>query len=308
MSVLYWLESLRTPFLDSFFSIITHLGSETALLAVAIIVFWCISKEYGYYLLSVGFLGTIINQFLKLLCCIPRPWVKDPAFTIVESARAGATGYSFPSGHTQSVMTTLGCPARFTKSLPLRIVCIILILLTALSRMYLGVHTPLDVGFSLVIGALLVWKLYPPFAKAEEDLRPMLSVLVVLAMVSTAFVIYQHLRTWPEDIDPRNLASGINAGWKMLGCCWGMIAALILEKRTVNFETEAPWWAQILKSALGLALVMALKSGLKPVLNLIFFGHAAANALRYFLLVVFAAAVWPRTFPWFSAGCPLKKK
>lgn len=308
MSLLYWLESIRTPFLDTFFSTITHLGNETALLAVAIVVFWCVSKKNGYFLLSVGFAGTIINQFLKLFFRIPRPWVKDPSFTIVESAREAATGYSFPSGHTQCVMATLGCPARFTKSLWLRIVCIVLILLTAISRMYLGVHTPLDVGVSLIVGALLLWKLYPAFEKSDEDLRPMLQVLVMLALLSVVFVIYMYVNRWPEDIDPHNMASGLKNSWQMLGCCWGMLVAFIVEKRSVNFETAAPWWAQILKAGIGLALVLALKAGLKPVLNLVFFGHVAATAPRYFLLVIFAACIWPRTFPWFAAGCPLKKK
>ena len=308
MSLLYWFESIRTPFLDSFFSLITHLGSETALLAVAIIVFWCVSKKYGYYLLSVGLLGTLINQFLKLFCRIPRPWVKDPNFTIVEAAREGATGYSFPSGHTQSILATAGCPARFSKNLLVRIICIVLIVLTAVSRMYLGVHTPWDVGVSLIIGAVLVWKLYPAFENSDEDLRPMLQAFVMLALLSVAFVVYMYVNRWPEDMDPHNMASGLKSSWQMLGCCWGLVVAFVVEKRSVNFDTHAPWWAQILKTAVGLGLVLALKSGLKPVLNLLFFGHVSATALRYFLIVVFGICIWPRTFPWFAAGCPLKKK
>ena len=309
MSLLYWFESIRTPELDAFFSLITHLGSETALLAVAIIVFWCVNKKHGYFLLSVGFFGTIFNQFLKLLCQIPRPWVQDPNFTIVESAREGATGYSFPSGHTQSVMATLGCPARFTKNRLLRVIFIIGILLTAISRMYLGVHTPLDVGVSLIIGAILLWKVYPQFEKSnEEDLRPMLQVFVALGLLSALFLGYMLTHDWPEDIDPHNLESGMKNAWQMLGCCWGLIVTFVVEARSVNFDTRAPWWAQILKAGIGLALVLALKAGLKPVLNLVFFGHVSANALRYFLLVLFAGGVWPRTFPWFAAGCPLKKR
>ena len=102
MEFLKLLEGIRTPFLDSFFSVITTLGEETIFIVVGLLFYWCIDKKQGYYLFFVGFFGTILNQFLKLLFRIPRPWVKDPDFTIVESARAGATGYSFPSGHTQS--------------------------------------------------------------------------------------------------------------------------------------------------------------------------------------------------------------
>ena len=92
MSVLYWLESIRNPVLDAVMQFFTLFGEELMFMILALLVFWCVSKEEGYYLLFVGFFGTIVNQFLKLLCRIPRPWVRDPDFTIVESARAGATG------------------------------------------------------------------------------------------------------------------------------------------------------------------------------------------------------------------------
>lgn len=146
MKLLYLLESLRTPAGDWLMSGITHLGGETAFLAVAIFIFWCVDKHEGYYLLTVGFLGTVLNQFLKLLCRIPRPWVLDPDFTIVESSRAEATGYSFPSGHTQNAVGTFGGIARATKRHCLRWVCVVIFVLVSFSRMYLGVHTPLDVG------------------------------------------------------------------------------------------------------------------------------------------------------------------
>ena len=94
MQLLYALAELRTPFLDALLGALTNCGGELVFMAAAIIVFWCVSKSCGYYMLTVGFVGTIVNQFLKLVFRIPRPWVKDPDFQIVESARAEATGYS----------------------------------------------------------------------------------------------------------------------------------------------------------------------------------------------------------------------
>ena len=85
MQVLYALESIRTPWLDTVMAAITHLGEETVFMVAALFVFWCVSKRHGYYLLAVGFAGTVLNQFLKLLFRIPRPWVLDSNFTIVES-------------------------------------------------------------------------------------------------------------------------------------------------------------------------------------------------------------------------------
>lgn len=94
-------------------SAVTQLGGEVIFIVAAVVVFWCVSKWEGYYLMTIAFCGTVLNQFLKLICRVPRPWVRDPNFTIVESARAEATGYSFPSGHTQNAIGLFGGMARW---------------------------------------------------------------------------------------------------------------------------------------------------------------------------------------------------
>ena len=66
MGFLYLLEKIRMPGLNELMLAVTKLGEETAFLIIAMIVFWCVDKKKGYYLLAVGFVGTIINQFLKL--------------------------------------------------------------------------------------------------------------------------------------------------------------------------------------------------------------------------------------------------
>ncbi len=307
MQFLYWLESIRTPLLDSFFSAITHLGSETLFIVLAIVVFWCVNKRSGYYLMTVGFFGTLVNQFLKLAYRIPRPWVRDPEFTIVEAARADATGYSFPSGHTQSVTTVLGCPARTVKNWAVRIVCIVLIALTALSRMYLGVHTPADVGVSLVLGTVMIFAFYPLFEKGDEKPALMYGAMGGLFLCSIAFVLFCELRQWPADVDPVNLEHGLENSYLLMGCSAAMLLSCWIERKYIRFEVKAKPAAQVLKVVLGLIFVMGIKEGMKPVLNAIFNGHHIARAVRYFMMVMAAACVWPLTFRWFEKGCPMKK-
>ncbi|MCR5137964.1 MAG: phosphatase PAP2 family protein, partial [Oscillospiraceae bacterium] len=111
MVFLRFLESVRNPFLDAVMSAVTFLGDEVFFTAAALFVFWCVSKRRGYFIFAVGLIGGGLSQIMKLYFRVPRPWVTDPGLTIVESARNGAGGYSFPSGHAQSAVGTLGSAA-----------------------------------------------------------------------------------------------------------------------------------------------------------------------------------------------------
>lgn len=296
MDILYALEKIRTPFWNGVMSAVTQLGGEVIFIVAAVVVFWCVSKWEGYYLMTIAFCGTVLNQFLKLICRVPRPWVRDPNFTIVESARAEATGYSFPSGHTQNAIGLFGGMARWGGRRWVRIGLTVLALVIAFSRMYLGVHTPADVGVSLVLAAALVLGLYPLMRRAQEKPRYMGYVLAAMLVVSGAFVVFVETCGFPADMDAENLASGIGNAWKMLGAVAGMTLAWLLDRRYIHFETQAVWWVQAIKVAVGMALLLAIKSGLKaPLLALL--GHEGlAGGVRYFLLVLVAGAVWPLVF------------
>ena len=296
MDILYALEKIRTPFWNGVMSAVTQLGGEVIFIVAAVVVFWCVSKWEGYYLMTIAFCGTVLNQFLKLICRVPRPWVRDPNFTIVESARAEATGYSFPSGHTQNAIGLFGGMARWGGRRWVRLGLTTLALVIAFSRMYLGVHTPADVGVSLVLAAALVLGLYPLMRRAQEKPRYMGYVLAAMLVVSGAFVVFVETCGFPTDMDAENLASGIGNAWKMLGAVAGMTLAWLLDRRYIHFETQAVWWVQVIKVAVGMALLLAIKSGLKaPLLALL--GHEGlAGGVRYFLLVLVAGAVWPLVF------------
>lgn len=296
MDILYALEKIRTPFWNGVMSAVTQLGGEVIFIVAAVVVFWCVSKWEGYYLMTIAFCGTVLNQFLKLICRVPRPWVRDPNFTIVESARAEATGYSFPSGHTQNAIGLFGGMARWGGRRWVRLGLTALALIIAFSRMYLGVHTPADVGVSLVLAAALVLGLYPLMRRAQEKPRYMGYVLAAMLVVSGAFVVFVETCGFPADMDAENLASGIGNAWKMLGAVAGMTLAWLLDRRYIHFETQAVWWVQVIKVAVGMALLLAIKSGLKaPLLALL--GHEGlAGGVRYFLLVLVAGAIWPLVF------------
>ncbi len=297
MKLLYLFEQIRMPVLDECMLLITRLGEETAFLVIALILFWCVNKYQGYYVLSVGFVGTLANQFMKLWFRIPRPWVLDEKFTIVERAREAADGYSFPSGHTQCAVGTLGGIAYTTKQKAVRIVSIILAVLVPVSRMYLGVHTPLDVGVATLMALVLIFGFRPIFAKNSQKRIPVL--LVVMTVLSVAYLIFIECYPFPAELDAHNYASGLKSGYTLLGSLLGLIIVYIVDEKWLHFSTKAVWWAQILKIIGGLALVLCVKSGTKDILNALL-GESIGRAARYLLIVVMAGIVWPYTFRWFS--------
>lgn len=299
MSFLYFLENLRNPVLDALFSLITLFGEETIFMAVGMVVFWCVDKYKGYFLLFVGFLGTVFNQFLKMLCRVPRPWVRDPGFTIVESAREGAAGYSFPSGHTQVAVGLYGGIARVTKNRALGIGMLTLAALVALSRMYLGVHTPADVLVSLAVGTGLVLLGYPLFQKAEKSPKLMYGIMTSFVVLVVGYLAFVYFFPFPEDVDGHNLLSAQKNGYTLLGCALGIIVTYTVDLKWTQFSTRAVWWAQIIKAVGGIVLVLLVKELLKAPLDSFFDGHLAARAVRYFLVVLTGGVLWPRIFRFF---------
>lgn len=297
MDFLYFLEDLRTPLLDTVFSALTHLGGETVFLVAALVVFWCVDKLQGYYLLSVGFMGTLVNQFLKITFRIPRPWVRDPDFTIVESARAEATGYSFPSGHSTSSVGTFGVLATESKKRWLRLTAAALCLLIPFTRLYLGVHTPSDVLVGSAISLAFLVALRPVIYRGGGRHLPKL--LAVMLLLAAAFVGYMELFDFPADMDPDNLTSALKNSYTLLGALLGMIVVYFADRR-LDFPTRGVWYAQVLKCLLGLVLVLLVKEGLKSPLDALLGGHMAARAIRYMAVVLAAGILWPLTFPWFA--------
>lgn len=301
MGFLRLLESIRNPITDVLMQAITECGGEMVFLIIGLIMLWCVDKRHGYFILLTGFFGTYINQFLKITVRVPRPWVLDPNFTIVESAREAATGYSFPSGHTQISVGCFAGLAYCRKEKWLRAVCVALCVLVPFSRMYLGVHTPLDVLTSVCFAIFIVIALGLLFERHGDAPRLMVPLLGALSIIGVAYLLYTLLWAFPMDVDATNLAEARKNGYTLLGVLLGMWTVYLADQKRIHFDTKAPLLGQILKAVLGLVLVLLILEGSKPLWNLVFgTDHPVARVLRYGITVVFAGVVWPLSFPWFA--------
>ncbi|MBQ8545753.1 MAG: phosphatase PAP2 family protein [Clostridia bacterium] len=303
MQFLEFLSNLRTPSLDKFFLLVTELGGEMAFIAVAVIVFWCFSKRDGYLLLTIGFLGTVANQFLKISFRILRPWDLNPNFVAVPEAIPDASGFSFPSGHTQNSIGIFGTISLISKSSWVKAIALVICIIVPFSRMYLGVHTPLDVFFSVFFAILVIVVTKPLMYKAYKSKFGMFIFLGVMSIIALAFLIYMELIFDPSSLPSdqmHNYISALKNSYLIFGALVGVLIAFPIERKYVKFNESGKWYTQILKAGIGLILVLGLLEGLKIPLNAIFDANTIARALRYGLVVIFVIDVYPISFKWFK--------
>lgn len=296
MSFLRFLESIRTPVGDSLAAVITMLGDETIFMFIGMIILWCANKKWGFRFMFIGLTGTTFTQLLKAIFLVPRPWVLDPTFTIVEAAREGAMDYSFPSGHTQSAVTVFGTLALWLKKRWVTALCVLLIVLAGFSRMYLGVHTPLDVSVGLLAGIVTVLGIAYACERADKSVRGKCLLggsMLLFALVLLGYVL---LRPVSEANIPAFDKNGVKNAWTLVGTISGMLLCWWLDETRLHFDTKAVWWAQMCKLLLGLALMMGVRMGLKPLLSALFGDAGFTHAIRYFAMALTGGWLWPLTF------------
>ena len=288
---LTFLEGLRAPWLEKIFNYLTYFGSEIALIALGMVLLWCVDKKRGYYALFVCLFGTILSQVLKLLCMVPRPWMLAPdQVHPSQSALGDASDYSFPSGHTQNSVGLFGSVAATSRRRIVRVLSVCMMILVPFSRMFLGVHTPLDIAFAAFLAALLLAALWPWYQRGDDRATARLMAAgTILCIAAAAFAT---LFPFSEGIDPALLAKGRGSIWSLAGAVPGIWIAFEVDRRHTRYSTEAPWYIQIVKTVVGLGLMLGLRVILKKLLGT----SDAMNALRYFLMVGLVATFWPMTF------------
>ena len=284
MKLLWILAGIRTEFLTKLISALSFFGEEMFAMTMLLSICWCINKGLAYRIGFTYFFSGLGAQTLKVVFRVPRPWVRDPLFTPVESALDTATGYSFPSCHTQSAAAIFGTLMfHFTKAWQ-RIICFVLILFIGFSRMYMGVHTPEDVAAALVFTFAVIW-----ITDRIADSRPktddyfMTVILVVIAAVCTGYVYYLYSAGIVED-------EYLNDICKMMGAALAFAASFCLETKYIKFSVRCGhWWMQPVKLIAGAGVLMGLRSGLKILLGT----SPAASALRYFAMIIWAMLIYP---------------
>ena len=276
IDILLFLQQFRNgagAVFTDFFLKMSYIGEMTVVLAVIAEIYWCVNKDFGNFFL-MGWSGNrIVNGLLKVTACVYRPWIRDARIIPDSEALAAATGYSFPSGHSMNAASLYGGGA-IRKELPraLRIALGLIAALIALSRNFLGVHTPQDILVGLAAGLLVMWLTGKLMKWVETHPEKDIWIMCIGIGIAAAVAVFAALKNYPEDMDAAGklLVDGrkmANDTYKGVGWAIGYLAGWVLERRFIGFSTDVPMMTRVTRFVAGLLGFYAVTLILLPLVK-----------------------------------------
>lgn len=262
-------------------------------------IYWCVRKQSALYLLFNFHLGNFINQAIKITVCAYRPWIRDSRITPVDSSRPGASGYSFPSGHTAKAMAVWGGLAvhDFKRNKPLASFLLLIILAVGFSRNYLGVHTPQDVLVSLILGGFILYGTYYLLIWADKKRGRDWITAGSITLASILLVFYAKNKSYPLDyIDGQLLVNPqqmINGCFRGCGGIIGLAYGWVLDRKLIHYsEARGTWQTKLYRYLLGMiGLTLLFKTF--PSLISFFISPPKAAFINGFIIPFYITAIYP---------------
>ena len=283
---LLFLQGLRNDWGgETIFLLVSALSKSPLTAAIPAVLFWCLNKQAGIFLLANGTCGHVISDLLKGMFCVYRPWVGNAALVPSAEAMAKASSFSFPSGHTQFTTAIYGGFAFFfRRKLPLVLmfICAAIILLVAFSRNFLGVHTPQDVLVAIIYSVALFYAVEKVFAWIGKDEERRLVVLLGGLAVTLAIFMFLYFRPYPEDfvggkviVDP--LVARADA-FDELGFGLSFFLGWFMEHKLINFKTNVSAKDRLWRIIIGFAVLGVITVVVYPLLK----SYASLETYNFF--------------------------
>lgn len=190
-----WIIPFRNEYLTAFFKFFPFLASNYFYITVIAMGYWLgIKRMLFIHLAFLVPFSTLINSILKASFKIPRPPEYLHLIPVDNS-------FGFPSGDAQVATVFWGYIFFTFRKNPLHYVCLVPIILIAISRVYLGVHSIYDVLFGVIFGLLIIviWNIQyiKNFYKNWYNNKVLSFWLLLCTMVAIYSLITPHI-IWPK--------------------------------------------------------------------------------------------------------------
>lgn len=253
-------EKFLAPVMDWF----TKMSISFWPLAIMLMIYWAFDRKAGRRMFAGMSFAYLVNGFLKLTCCVYRPWIRDSRVVPYGDSKVAATGYSFPSGHSTAATARYGSIGAWFRKRNKAIMWIMFatIFITMFSRNYLGVHTPQDVlvGFFATVIMLVIGNLLENWSDRDCKKRDIIILVCSLALV-VGLVLYYNFKTYPMDylengkllVDAKKM---IPDSYEGIGFVTAFSICRIFERRGFDFEKEMDWKSRFVVGAISLFPIM----------------------------------------------------
>ncbi|MEG1965516.1 MAG: phosphatase PAP2 family protein, partial [Oscillospiraceae bacterium] len=179
LEIIRFIQSFSSTMNDRIFEVITMLGEEFFVVAICTWIYWCYDKAKGKYIAYSLFTAITVNNIVKDIFKLPRPIGQAG---ILSKRVETATGYSFPSGHTQTASTLWTSISILSGKVWVYVISILAVVLVAISRLYLGVHYPKDVLVGAILGIIIPFVSCYLFEKFRNELMIATITLIPLSL------------------------------------------------------------------------------------------------------------------------------
>ena len=311
INILLMLQDFRNGIGDvftEFFLKMSFIGELDIVLTIMALIYWCVSKRFGNYLLMGWSANRILNGFLKVAACTYRPWIRDARIMPEVEAMAAATGYSFPSGHCVNAASLYG-GSMLKKELPkvLRIMLGLIVVLIAFSRIFLGVHTPQDIIVGVLSGLLVMWLVSKLIDWTDAHPEKDAYVILIGGGIAIAVAIFAAFKSYPVDYDSAGelLVDGAKMAkdtFTGVGLSLGFLIGWAMERKRIGFSTDVPMMTRLTRLVAGLLGHYAVGLIIVPLLKSWIPGAAGIIA-SCFLKMFYISFI----FPWIATRFEKRK-
>lgn len=278
LDIMLFFQSVRSDFLDVLMNTISLFGEILIPLAVITIIYWCIDKKKGFVITLSILTALMTTQIVKSIVRYPRPFQAYPE--LIQGDRIStATGYSFPSGH--STLSSSFYPALYLafRTKALLVIAIVLTIMVPVSRLYLGVHWPMDVICGTIIGlssSILFARIADDITKDDASYRRYSMIYGIAAgIVSLVFTILLTADAVDHTAFSDLASNAAIASGAMIG--------FALESYFVRFRISGGMGKKVLNVAIGIILMVLVLI----LLTLIPMPHSVSV-----FVMMFAAGMW----------------